>query len=137
MTALFYAHSGLRYLVLLAAFVAVGYLAYSAATGRGAERTARVVTAVFVGLLDLQIVLGLLLMVMGTYYPAIVGHLFMMLLAAAAAHGASVAARRSGNAGRATKIRLAGVAVALLLIVGGIMSIGRSVFGSGAPSIVS
>lgn len=136
MTFLFYAHSGLRYLVLLAGLVAVAYLAYAAATGRGADRPSRIVTAAFTGLLDLQIVLGLLTMVTGIYYPALIGHLVMMLLAAAVAHGASITARRPEQAARAATIRLAGVAVALLLIVGGIVSIGRAVFGSGAPSMV-
>lgn len=137
MTFLFHAHSGLRYLVLLSAVVALGYYAYALATGRTAERPARTLTAVFVGFLDLQVLLGLLLMVTGIYYPALMGHLMMMLLAVVVAHGASVAARRSDDFRRALQIRLAGVVVALVLIVGGILSIGRAVFGSGAPSVVS
>jgi hypothetical protein len=136
MTFLFHAHSGLRYLVLIAGIAAVAYFAFALATGRTAERPARILTAMFVGFLDLQIVLGLLLMVAGIFYGALMGHLVMMLLAAAAAHGASVMARRSADPRRALQIRLAGVVVALLLIVGGVMAIGRSVFGSGAPSVL-
>lgn len=137
MSFLFHAHSGLRYLVLLSALAAAGYFVYALATGRTAERPARVVTAVFVGFLDLQILLGLLLMVTGIYYPALMRHLMMMLLAAAVAHGASVAARRAPEVRRGLQIRLAGVVIALVLIVGGILSIGRSVFGSGSPSVLS
>lgn len=136
MNLLFHAHSGLRYLVLLAGLAAVVYFAYSLATNRTAERPARVLTSVFVGFLDLQILLGLLLMVTGIFYGALMGHLVMMLLAAAAAHGASVVARRSDDARRALQIRLAGVTVALFLVAGGVMAIGRSLFGSGAPSMV-
>lgn len=132
----FHAHSGLRYLVLLAAFVAVAYLLYALATGRATERASRVLTSVFVGLLDLQILLGLLLMVSGIYYPALMGHLMMMILAAVVAHGASVMARKA-EPRRALMLRLLGVAGALVLIVGGILSIGRSIFGAGVPSVVS
>lgn len=136
MTFLFHAHSGLRYLVLLSGIVAVAYLAYALATGRGEEKPARIVTSAFVGLLDLQILLGLLLMVTGIFYGALIGHLVMMLLAAAVGHWAAATAKRPSEGARATKIRLVGVAVALFLIVGGVMSIGRSIFGSAPPTVV-
>lgn len=136
MTLLFYAHSGLRYLVLLAGIAAVAYLAFALATGRSAERPGRILTSTFVGFLHLQVLLGLLLMVTGIFYGALMGHLVMMLLAAVVAQGAASMARRSTDPGRALRLRLAGVAVALFLIVGGVMAIGRSVFGSGAPSVV-
>lgn len=135
MNALFYAHSGLRYLVLLAGIVAVLYLGFALATRRGAERPGRVLSAVFIGLLDLQIVLGLLLVVLGMYYPAVIGHLVMMLLAAAVAHVSSVAARRSADARRALFLRFAGIVGALMLIVAGVHSIGRAVFGSQPPTL--
>lgn len=137
MTFLFYAHSGLRYLVLLAGIVAVAYLAFALATGRRSEKPERIVTASFTGLLDLQILLGLLVMVTGIFYSALIGHLVMMLLAAGVVHWTSATAKKPAEAGRATKLRLVGVVVGLVLIVGGVMSIGRSVFESGPPSMVS
>lgn len=136
MEALFYAHSGLRYLVLLAGIVALLFFAYALATHRPAGRGGRIATAAFTGLLDLQIVLGLILMASGIYYGALIGHMVMMLLAAVVAHGASAMARRAGDARREYTIRLVGVLGALVLIAGGIMSIGRSLFGSGAPTLL-
>ena len=135
MRMLFFAHSGLRYLVLVAGILALVYLAYSVLTRRGNERTGRILGAAFAGLLDLQILLGILMVVLGLYYSALLGHLFMMVAAAAVAHGAMALARSSPDVARANSIRLLGVLISFALIIGGILAIGRSVFGSGAPSI--
>ncbi len=135
MQTIFMAHSGLRYLVLLAGVVAVAYFAYAIASNRGNPRTSRVLGSIFTGVLDTQILLGLILIALGLYYPALLGHLFMMLFAAAASHVAMAMAKSSPDAGRANRLRLAGVVVALLLIAGGVMSIGRGLLESGAPSI--
>ncbi|HEV7991702.1 MAG TPA: hypothetical protein VGP25_07760 [Gemmatimonadaceae bacterium] len=132
MNALFHAHSGLRYLVLLAAAGSLVALGYALSTGR-ASRAARVLPMAFAGLLDLQILLGAGLVLGGLFPDAVVGHLVLMLLAAVVAHGSSIVARRSADERREVVIRLAGVALSLLLIVGGIMAIGRSVFGSAPP----
>lgn len=132
---LYHAHSGLRYLVLLAGLIAVLYYAAAYFGRRPAERMGRVLMSTFVGFLDIQILLGLALVLLGIYYPALIGHIVMMVLAAVAAHAASVVARRAPEVRRAHGIRLVGVAGSLLLIVGGIMAIGRSVFGATAPSL--
>jgi heme A synthase len=132
MNALFHAHSGLRYLVLLAAAGSLVALGYALSTSR-ASRAARVLPMAFAGLLDLQILLGVALVLGGLFPDAVVGHLVLMLLAAVVAHGSSIVARRSADERREVVIRLAGVALSLLLIVGGIMAIGRSVFGSAPP----
>jgi len=129
MSFLYHAHSGLRYLVLLAALVALIALAYALATGR-TSRATRILPAIFTGLLDLQVLLGIGLVMGGLFPDAVVGHLVMMVLALIVAHGASILAGRAGAERRAVVIRLAGVVLALLLIAGGIMAIGRSVFGS-------
>jgi len=131
---LYQAHSGLRYLVLLAAVAAVIALAYALATGR-AGRSARVLPAVFTGLLDLQVLLGLALVIGGVMPDIVVGHLAMMVIALAVAHGASIAGRRANNERRELVIRLVGIVLALLLIVGGIMALGRSVLGSAPMSV--
>jgi len=134
MNFLYHAHSGLRYLVLLAALAAVIALAWALATAR-ANRATRILPAVFTGLLDLQVLLGIGLVIGGLMPDIVVGHLFMMVPALVVAHGASIVARRSANERRALGIRLGGIVVALLLIVGGIMALGRNVFGS-APMTV-
>jgi heme A synthase len=135
MNFLYQAHSGLRYLVLLAALGAVIALAYALATGR-MDRSARVLPVVFTGLLDLQVLLGIGLVIGGVFPDAAVGHLVMMVLALVAAHGASVMGKRAGTERREMIIRLVGIVLALLLIAGGIMALGRSVLGS-APMNVS
>ena len=134
MNALYHAHSGLRYLVLLAAIAALVALAYGLATGR-ALRPARVLPAAFTGLLDLQILLGIGLVLGGLFPDAAVGHLVMMVLAAVAAHGSSILALRSFDERRALAIRLGGVALALVLIVVGVLALGRSVLGSAPPTV--
>lgn len=134
MRMLFFAHSGLRYLVLLVGVLALGYFVYALATRNASERTSRILVSSFAGLVDLQVVIGLLMVALGLYYPALLGHIFMMVGAAVVAHVAMSLAR-SSPPDRAVRIRLLGVVVALVLIVGGIMAIGRSVLGTGVPSI--
>jgi heme A synthase len=134
MSFLYHAHSGLRYLVLLAALGAVVSLAYALAMGRK-DRSARVLPIMFTALLDLQVLLGIGLVMSGVLPDAAVGHLVMMVLALAAAHGASVLAKRASTERREMIIRLVGIALALLLIAGGIMALGRSVLGSAPMSV--
>jgi hypothetical protein len=136
MRMLFFAHSGLRYLVLLAGVLALVYFAYALATRKGSERTARILGSSFVGLLDLQIVIGLIMVVLGLYYAALMGHIAMMLMAAVVMHGVLVFARRSPDTARAYTLRFFGVLLSLVLVVAGIWAIGRSLLGSGAPTMI-
>ena len=133
--ALFHAHSGLRFLVLLAAVVALVVQAMGVFGRRPYDRPSRLSMAAFTGLLDLQVLLGIALVALGCFYGPLMGHLMMMLLAAAAAHGCSVFARKQADGRRAHTVALAGVVLALLLIVAGIGAIGRSpVTSSGRPT---
>ncbi len=125
---LFQAHSGLRYLVLLAGIVALVYFGFGWLTSRARDRASRIVGSVFVGLLDLQALLGFGVVLTRPFYPALSGHLLMMVLAVVFAHlliGKSM--RGSATDRRGFAMGTAGVLLALILIVGGIMSIGRSV----------
>jgi hypothetical protein len=134
MRALFFAHSGLRYLVLLAGLIALVYAARAVLSKqREGGSGSRISTAAFLGLLDLQIVLGLILASMGVFYAALAGHFITMLVAAGVGHATSLYARRSGGE-KADQIRLIGLSITLLLIVLGIVAIGRSVFGTSTPS---
>jgi hypothetical protein len=124
---LFHAHSGLRYLVLLAAIVALVLLAHGRATGRPYAGAPSAAGAAFTGLLDLQVLIGLVLFAVWPYHPMLIGHLVMMLLAVGAAHALRVAARRAAaDRDRYTRALLA-VAVPLVLIIGGILAIGRRI----------
>ncbi|MGA9520182.1 MAG: hypothetical protein WBV82_01885 [Myxococcaceae bacterium] len=124
MTGLLHAHSGIRYLVLLAAVVAIAYFAYGLATKKPVTRAVRILGAIYVGLLDLQVLLGLGVIAMGLWYPALAGHVTMMVLAAAVAHVMTAKNRRLPQPGYT--LPLIGVGVSLLLIIGGILAIGRN-----------
>jgi hypothetical protein len=123
---LFHAHSGLRFLVLLAAVVALVVQAMGIFGRKPYGRPSRISMAAFTGLLDLQILLGITMVALGCFYGALTGHLMMMVLAAGAAHGCSAFARRQTDARRAHVVSLVGVVLALAIIVGGIGAIGRT-----------
>jgi hypothetical protein len=131
---LYHAHSGLRYLVLLAGLVAIVVFARGLLTGRPV-RGAKRFTIAFNALLDLQIVLGFGLFFGGIFYDALTGHMAMMLLAAVAAHGSAIMAPRAATERKELAMRLAGVVIALVCIALGIMAIGRTILGS-APATV-
>jgi heme A synthase len=126
MNFLFQAHSGLRYLVLLAGLVALAYFVSGLAMKRPVDKGVRVLGSIFTGLLDLQVVLGLIMVALGRFYPQLIGHLAMMLLAAAVTHVLLVVNRKRPSPGYV--LPLVAVLVALALIAGGIMAIGRGVF---------
>lgn len=123
MEALFAAHSGTRYLVLLAGLVALLWFVWGLGTNRPFSRPAPAVFAVFIGLLDLQTLMGIVLLVGGHRPPGIWGHVACMVSAVALAHSMKKASRRTRGYGRP----LLGVAGALALIVVGILAIGRPI----------
>ena len=125
---LFHAHSGLRYLVLLAAVLSVAYSLVAMLRGRPWDKPGRILLASFVGLLDLQVLLGVILVFMWAFYPALWGHLVMMILAAVVAHIASAINKRRPVEARSHLVAVLGAAGALILIVGGISAIGRPIF---------
>ncbi|MEO9224743.1 MAG: hypothetical protein ABI328_00010 [Gemmatimonadaceae bacterium] len=128
MTILFYTHSWLRYLVLLAALVALVALGYGALTGRSVT-TARKLSTLFVGLLDLQAVLGFFLIMNGEYPDAVTGHLILMVFAVIVTHGSYVVGQQVENERVGLGIRFGGIVAALVLIVIGIMAISQTVLG--------
>ncbi len=126
MSALFHAHSGLRFLVLLAGAVNLVMLAAALLQKKPYAKPHRAAGAAFAGLLHLQVILGLVMVAMGRYYPALVGHIVMMLLAAIAAQVTMSLNRR--RATPTVALPLVGVVVALVCITGGVMAIGRGLF---------
>ncbi|HYO45859.1 MAG TPA: hypothetical protein VEY33_04140 [Gemmatimonadota bacterium] len=121
MDILFSAHSGVRYLVLFSGLIALAWFVWGKAAGRPFTRPAPALLAVFIGLFDIQILLGLALLIGGRRPPGIWGHVALMLSAGVFVH--VINKRRKGKTGYG--LPLLGVAGALALIVVGILSIGR------------
>lgn len=126
---LFMAHSGFRYIVLVVGLGAAAAAA-SGLIGGAASASARLafrLFRVFVVLVDVQVLLGLAVVFTRPFLPAFIGHLAMMVLALATAHGVTVYLKRKPVETREPGPILAGVAVTLALIAGGIMAIGRPI----------
>ena len=132
---LWYAHSGIRYLVLLLGFAALGYAIYGLVTGRPYDRPMRVLATLFAGSLHLQILLGLSLLFTGFFQPAVTGHVLLMVFAAAAAQVVPSVMRRRPPEERSYGPHVVSVVVALGLIAAGILALGRPVFGSAARTL--
>jgi hypothetical protein len=126
MTGLLHAHSGLRFLILLLGVLNVVVLGAGLAGKKPFSKVHRVLGASFAGALHLQLVLGVSMVAMGRYYPALIGHMVMMIFAAVAAQAAFSVNRRRETP--SLQLPLAGVVVALVCIFGGVMSIGRGLF---------
>ena len=129
MTIVFYAHSGIRYLVLLVAVAALAYLLFGLATRRDFDKLAGALTGAYLGLLDLQVLIGVVLYLLFPSRPALIGHAIMMLAAVTVGHVANIMNKRREQ--KSYGVAFGGVAVSLLLVVGGIMAIGRAIIGSG------
>lgn len=124
---LFHAHSGLRYLVLLAGLLSLGFSLTAALRRQAWNRPGRIFLSIFVGVMDLQVLIGLVLVFVRVFYPALWGHLTMMILATAAGHVALVMNKRRPPEKQSHWVAAVGSGLALILIVGGILSIGRSI----------
>jgi hypothetical protein len=127
---LFAAHSGFRYLVLvigLGAAAAAAVALVSGPTSKSAHLSFRLF-AVFVVLVDIQVVLGLAVILTRPFLPIYIGHLVLMVVALAVAHGWAVYLKRRPVDRRDPGPILAGVAITLALIAGGILAIGRPIF---------
>lgn len=123
------AHSGLRYLILLGGVLTVLYATYGTASGRTYDKTMRIVASSFVGTIHLQILLGLALLFSGRFQPAVMGHLFMMLLAAAAAQIPVSVMRRRPDEQKSYLPHAVGALAALAMIAAGILAIDRPIVG--------
>jgi len=119
-------HWTLRYLVLLVGIgaILVSVVQYRRTTASGA---ARVSSAMFTGLLDLQLVIGLLMVATRPWYGALIGHIVMMLIAVIVAHIGSIRARRREPERPGAPLRAFAFTIALVLIAGGLMAIQKPV----------
>lgn len=126
MTGLLHAHSGLRYLVLLALFAHLVVSLLGHLQQRPVGGMHRGLSAATMGLLHTQALLGLAMVFMGTFYPQLIGHIVMMLGAATVA---TVFHVRNKRAPTPTHLAaLLGSGIALACVVGGVLAIGRGLF---------
>lgn len=130
LTGLLHAHSGLRYLVLLAALVVI-VLALRGVLGKKPyTKEMRISATAFAGLLHLQVLIGFALIVTGRFYPALIGHIFLMLFAAVVAQIPNSVMRRRPPEARTHMPHLVSTLVAVGLIWAGVAAIGRGLLGS-------
>jgi len=122
---LLHAHSGLRYLVLLAGAAALVYAVVGHLTRRPYDRGMRITAASFTGLLHLQVVLGIILLFFGMFYPQLIGHIVLMLAAAVVAQVPGSIVRRRPPEERTYLPHVVGIVSAFVLIWGGLLAIGR------------
>jgi hypothetical protein len=123
------AHSGLRYLILFGGVLTFFYASYGMASGRAYDKTIRILASSFVGTIHLQLLLGLALLFSGMFQPALTGHMFMMLFAAAAAQIPVSVMRRRPEELKSYLPHVVGALAALGMIAVGILAIGRPIVG--------
>jgi hypothetical protein len=126
---LLHAHSGFRYLALLFGLAVIAYAAYGMATNRPYDTRMRALSALFVGSIDLTILIGFANIFTGMFYPQLGGHIVMMVLAAAVAHVVHGVMKRRPDDQRTWAPHLVGAVVALGMIWAGLMAIGRPIVG--------
>ncbi len=127
---LFAAHSGLRYLVLVAGLFVVLYALVGFFGKREYSVAMRRLAAVFTGLLHLQVLIGAATLFSRPFYTQLIGHLFLMLLAAGVAQITTGVMKRRPAERRSYGPHLVGGLVALALVAAGVMAIGRGVLES-------
>jgi heme A synthase len=129
-TGLLHAHSGLRYLVLLAGVLALGYALWGMVSKRPYDKGMRILGTSFAGLLHLQVLLGFFLLVSGVFQPMLIGHIFLMLIAAVLAQIPVSVMRRRPPEQRSFTPHVVVTLLALALIWMGVASIGRGLLQS-------
>lgn len=127
---LFAAHSGIRFLVLVGGLFVVLYAAVGFFGKREYAGAMARLASVFAGLLHLQLLIGFALLFTQPFYTMIIGHLFMMLAAAAVAQFTASVVKRRPQEEKSYGPHLVGGILALAFMAGGIMAIGRGVLES-------
>lgn len=124
MTGLLHAHSGLRYVVLLLALVNLVVLLKGLAAKATPGKLERALGSSYVGTLHLQVLLGIVMLFQGAYYPRLMGHIVLMAAATLLAQVMMSLNKKRPQPGH--RLPLIGVVGSLLLIVGGAFAIGKN-----------
>ncbi|MEZ4415971.1 MAG: hypothetical protein R3E10_09450 [Gemmatimonadota bacterium] len=126
----FAAHSGIRYLALALGVASVVYALFGVLTRRPYDKGMRILATAFAGTLHLQVLLGFAVLFSGRFYTGVFLHFLVMALAAVVAQLPPSVMRRRPPAERSFVPHLVGGLIALALLVGGILALGRGVFQS-------
>jgi heme A synthase len=130
LTGLLHAHSGLRYIILAAGLLVLVVALLGVMQKKPYSKLMRVSASIFAGTLHLQVLLGFVLLMSGRFYPALIGHIFLLLMAAVVAQIPVSVLRRRPMEERTYMPHLIGTAVTLGLIWAGVASIGRGLLQS-------
>lgn len=131
---LYEAHAGWRYLAYLALLVAFVFFAFLLITRSERTKYERVVGVVFAVVIDIQITLGIILLIVqlldDIFLSRTIGHVVIMLLVLPVIHAYSFYARRNPDKLRNQRIiGMVAPLLAVVLIIGGLMAIDASLFG--------
>ena len=122
-------HSLLRWLVVLAAVVAVARYVIDLVGKSPDTEMSRKLMMVYTILLDVNVLLGLILIIgrataIGQVLPIWIEHATTNIIAVVIAHIFAARSKKMAEPKRAAKWRLAGVVISILLIVMGVARIG-------------
>lgn len=120
---LLHAHSGVRYLVLLLGVAVLAYALQGALKKAPYDHRMRVLGGVFAVVVDLNVFIGFMVLFTRSFQPFLIGHITMMLFAALSAHIVPSVMKRRPLEARTYLPHAVGAAVALALIVAGIMAL--------------
>lgn len=130
------AHSGWRYVVIVATFGVALFFAYTLLAKPAAHKRERIALAAWGGVLDIQLTLGLILLALyvldDKYYGALMGHWTMGIMAALVGHVPAFYKRLNGEP-TTTARRVMGLVLPILvflLVLGGLAAIEQPLFGS-------
>lgn len=122
MDIVFFIHSLLRFVILVVALAGVVLALVSISNKQLLEKQQRMLAAAFVGLYDLQALVGILLILLGGLTQAV--HPLVMLIGVIVAHGLQSMTKREAGPNAAVT-RLALFVVPLAIIAVGLASIGH------------
>jgi hypothetical protein len=123
----FNAHSGLRYLVLLLGVLTAGYALIGFARKTAVDNAGLILLRLFTAAIDVQVLLGIITLITGTFFGALMGHIFMMIAAAAVAHLGAVRMKKAEPTARGYGMLLATALIPLALMIAGILAIQRPI----------
>jgi hypothetical protein len=128
------AHSGWRYLVILATLLVALYFIFALVSKRTAAKQERIVLAAWAGVVDMQLLLGLILLVYylvdGRYYAQLTGHWLLGFVTVFIAHIPTLYKRLNGQPSDTVR-RAMGVGLPLVAFASvyfGVLALGYGLF---------